>query len=110
MSVFVRSMCVAAVVGAVMLGNAASALADEPPNCTAGDLAQIMTGVSAATSVYMFSHPDVNAFFTGLKSLPKEERREQIRSYMEANPAVKADFDGIRQPSVDFHTRCGMAD
>ena len=109
MYVFVRSMCVAAVVGATLLGTAATAAADEP-NCTAADLAGIMTGVSAATSAYLFTHPEVNGFLTGLKDLPKDERREQIRIHMDANPSVKADFTGIRQPSVDFHNRCGMGD
>ncbi len=29
-----------------------------------------MSGVWAGTSVYLFTHPDVNAFFTGLKGQP----------------------------------------
>ena len=56
-----------AVVGATLFAAAPSASADLPPNCTAGDLAQVATGVSAAMSVYLYSHPDVNAFFTGLQ-------------------------------------------
>lgn len=110
MSAFIRSVCVAATVGAVLLGTAATAAAEDPPNCTAGDLAGIMTGISAATSAYLFTHPEVNGFLTGLKNLPKDERHEQIRAYMDANPQVKADFQGIRQPSVDFHARCGVAE
>jgi heme-binding protein len=108
MSVIVRSICAAVAIGAVMAVSPATASADDPPNCTAGDLAQIMTGVSAATSAYLFTHPDVNAFMTGLKTQPKDQRRDAIRAYMEANPQVKADFEGIRQPSVDFHARCGV--
>ena len=45
-----------AVVGA-MFAATPSALADPPPNCTAGDLAQVASGVSAGTSVYLFTHP-----------------------------------------------------
>ncbi len=109
MSVIVRSICAAAAIGAVMVGSAGTASAD-PPNCTAADLAGIMSGVSAATSAYLFTHPDVNGFLTGLKDQPREERRAHIREYMDANPMVKADFEGIRKPSVDFHARCGMVD
>lgn len=109
MSILARTVGGALVSAAVLLGNAAPALADDPPppNCTAADLAGVMTGVSAATSAYLFTHPEVNAYFTSLKNVPKDQRREQIRTYMDANPQVKADFEGIRQPSVDFHNRCG---
>lgn len=110
MSAIVRSICAAAAVGAVMVVSPATASADDPPNCTAGDLAQIMTGVSSATSAYLFGHPDVNGFMTGLKSQPREQRRDAIRAYMEANPQVKADFEGIRRPSVDFYARCGAVE
>ncbi len=110
MSMLIRSVAAAAVVVcAVPLGSAATAVADDsPPNCTAADLASVMAGVSTATAEYLFTHPDVNTYLTTLKDHPKEQRRELIQSYLEANPAVKADFQGIRQPSVDFHDRCGV--
>jgi hemophore-related protein len=49
----------------------------------------------------------VNNFFTGLKGQPKDQIRAQVQAFMEANPQVKADPQGIRQPSVDFRARCG---
>ena len=88
MSVIVRSACAALAVSAAMLGSAATAMADEP-NCTAADLAGITGGVSTAVAAYLFTHPDVNGFLTGLKDLPKPERQAQIRSYMDANQQVK---------------------
>lgn len=91
---------------AILVGTAAPALADPPPNCTAGDLAGISAGVSASTSVYLFTHPDVNGFFTSLKDLDRDAKREQVRNYLDANPAVQADFQGIRQPLKDFRDRC----
>lgn len=108
MSVFIRSVGVAMVTGAALLGGAATAAADEPapPNCTAADLAGVMSGVAAATSAYLFTHPDVNAFFTGLKGQPKEEMRQQAVTYLEGNPQVQAELRGIRQPAVDFRNRC----
>ena len=91
-----------AVAGALLVGMAPAALAT-PPNCTAADLA----GVSAATSAYLFTHPDVNAFFTGLEGAPRDTLRPQIQQYLDANPQIRDELAGIRQPLVDLKNRCG---
>jgi hemophore-related protein len=78
------------------------------PNCTAADLAQVSAGVAAATSGYLFGHPDVNDFFTGLKGQQRSDQAEQIKQYMDANPATHNDLEGIRQPLTDFRNRCNM--
>lgn len=99
-----------AVAGAMLFGVAATAAADPPappPNCTAADLAGVSSGVSAATSTYLFTRPDVNAFFTGLKGQPRSEVGDDVQNYLNANPQVQADLQGIRQPLVDFRDRCG---
>ncbi|CDO11428.1 hemophore-related protein [Mycolicibacterium cosmeticum] len=106
MNVWKRTLCVAAASAAVLVGTAAPAPADPPPNCTAADLAGITAGVSASTSAYLFTHPDVNAFFTGLKGQDRDAKRAQVRAYFDANPQVQADFQGIRQPLQDFRDRC----
>jgi hemophore-related protein len=100
-----------AIAGAMLFGALPSAMAqpDAPPNCTAADLAGVASGVSAATSAYLFTHPDVNWFFTSLEGLPREEIRDDVRTYLDANPQVKADLTGIRQPLVDLKNRCGTA-
>ena len=100
-----------AIAGAMLSGALPSAMAqpDAPPNCTAADLAGVASGVSAATSAYLFTHPDVNWFFTSLEGQPREEIRDEVRTYLDANPQVKADLTGIRQPLVDLKTRCGTA-
>jgi hemophore-related protein len=96
------------IAGAMLLGTAATAAAQPPPpNCTAADLARVMSGVTFDTSNYLFAHPDVNAFFTGLKGQPRDQISDQVQSYLDANPQVRADLQGIRQPSVDFRERCG---
>lgn len=76
------------------------------PNCTAADLAQVSAGVAAATSAYLFTHPDVNAYFTSLRGQPRADARDQLKQYMDANPQTHADLEGIRQPLTDFHNRC----
>jgi hemophore-related protein len=96
-----------AVASAMLFAAAPSALADPPPNCTAGDLAQVASGVSAGTSVYLFTHPDVNAFFTGLEGAPRDTVRSQVQDYLNANPQYKAELTAIRQPLVDLKNRCG---
>ena len=103
---FFRSMIgVGMVAGAMMVGTAATATAD-PPNCTAADLAGVMSGVNAGTSSYLFTHPDVNAFFTGLKGKSRDEMRTEIEAYGEANPQVRDELRAVRQAAADFRDRC----
>jgi hemophore-related protein len=109
MRVIAGTIGVGAVAGALLVGMAPSALAS-PPNCTAADLAGTAAGVSAATSAYLFTHPDVNAFFTGLEGTPRDTLRSSIQQYLDANPQVKADLSGIRQPLTDLRNRCGGGD
>lgn len=99
-----------ALAGAMLFGSAAMAAGDPPPpppNCTAADLANVSSGVSAATSSYLFAHPDVNAFFTGLKGQPHDQVAGDVQNYLNGNPQAQADLQGIRQPMVDFRNRCG---
>ena len=63
--------------------------------------------MSASTSAYLFTHPDVNAFFTGLEGAPRDQIRTQVQQYLDYNPSVKSDLQGIRQPLVDLKSRCG---
>lgn len=56
--------------------------------------------------VYLFSHPDVNNFFTSLRGLPNEEVRGKVQTYMTANPQVEAEINGIRRPVADLRARC----
>ncbi|MGV0811103.1 heme-binding protein [Mycolicibacterium boenickei] len=79
-----------------------------PPNCTAADLAGIASGVAAATSTYLFTHPDVNDFYTNLQGRPHEEVPDATRAFFDGNPQAHADLAGIRQPLVDFRSRCGI--
>jgi hemophore-related protein len=77
-----------------------------PPGCTAGDLAQVSGTVGTAMGAYLFSHPDVNNFFTSLRGLPNEEVHGRVQDYMNAHPQVQSEVNGIRQPLTDLRTRC----
>lgn len=93
------------IAGATLIGTSTAAAAD-PPNCTAADLAGVMSGVSAGTATYLFTHPDVNAFFTGLKGKSRDEMRTEIEAYMQANPQVSDELRAVRQAAADFRDRC----
>jgi hemophore-related protein len=80
-----------------------------PPNCSAADLAGIASGVAAATSAYLFTHPELNDFFTSLHGRPHGEVPESTRAYFDTHPQEHAELRGIRQPLVDFRNRCGYS-
>jgi hemophore-related protein len=102
----IRSLIGAGVIaGATLIGTAATAAAD-PPDCTAADLSNVMSGVNAGMATYLFTHPDVNNFFTGLKGKTREEMRTEITAYADANPQVRDEITAVRQPASDFRDRC----
>ena len=111
----VRVISTGAMAGAMLLGGASLALAQPTPappppvpapGCTAADLAQASGTVGTAMADYMFSHPDVNNFFTSLRGKPNQEIRGDVQDYMNANPQVQSDINGIRQPLTDLRNRC----
>ena len=96
----------ATLVGAASLAFAQPPPAPPPPGCTAADLAQVSGIVGTAMGNYLFIRPDVNNFFTSLRGLPNEEIRGRVESYMDANPQVESEINGIRQPLTDLRNRC----
>ena len=112
-SALVGAIGTSAMAGAMLFGGASLAFADPAPappppapGCTAADLAQASGTVGTAMSGYLFSHPDVNNFFTGLRGLPNEEIHGDVQKYMNANPQVESEINGIRQPVTDLQNRC----
>ena len=102
-----------AMVGAALIAGAAPAYANEdpaanPPNCSAADLEGVRADVQAATSAYLFTHPDVNDFFDSLEGQSRAQTRQKVQAYMAANPQTQAELAGIRQPLADLKDRCGQ--
>jgi hemophore-related protein len=100
-----------ATAGALLLWSAPSAFAQPPPppappGCSAADLAQVSGQVGTAMSAYLFAHPDVNDMFTSLRGKPNEEIRSDVQEYLNANPQVESEVNGIRQPLTDLRSRC----
>ena len=99
--------------GLLLFGGASVASAEPnpappPPTCTAGDLAVASGTVGTAMGEYLFSHPDVNDFFTGLRGLPNAQIHDRVQTYMDAHPQTESDINGIRQPLTDLRSRCNL--
>lgn len=97
---------------AALFGGTAPAFANEdpaanPPNCSAADLEGVRAGVSASTSAYLFTHPDLNAYVSTLRGLSREEVAGKTMGYLAQHPQEQAEMTGIRQPLVDIKNRCG---
>ncbi|MDZ4267872.1 MAG: heme-binding protein [Mycobacterium sp.] len=98
-----------AVGGVMLLGALPMASAQPvPPNCTAADFSGTAAGVSAASSAYLFTHPEVNAFFTDLHGDPREDIHADVEAYMAEHPQVAAELTEIRRPLVEMRDRCGV--
>lgn len=110
-----RGAIVGVIGAAAMLFGGASIAAAEPgpavppPNCTAGDLAVASGTVGTAMGDYLFSHQDVNDFFTSLRGQPNAEIHDRVQTYMDAHPQVESEINGIRQPLTDLRSRCDLA-
>lgn len=97
----------AGALAAAVFASTPVALAD-PPNCTAADLAGVAAGVSAATSAYLFTHPDVNEFMTGLKGQPRDQVLKDVQQYLDERPQTKEEVRAIRAPLAEIRNRCGI--
>jgi hemophore-related protein len=107
--VVIAAVGAGAVTAPLACATAPTAAADpspRPADCTAADVAGVAAGVAASLSTYLFTHPDVNGFYTGLQDRPKDQIRDDVQNYFNANPQEQADLENIRQPLVDIRQRC----
>jgi hemophore-related protein len=65
--------------------------------------------VGTAMGDYLFTHPDVNDFFTSLKGQPNSQIHDLVQTYMDAHPQVESEINGIRQPLTDLRSGCDLA-
>ena len=98
-----------AIAGTLLSSGAGIAAADpapRPPNCSAADVASVAAGVATSLTTYLFTHPNVNEFYTGLQDQPKDQIGAQVQNYFSTNPQEEAELEGIRQPLTDIRERC----
>ena len=72
------------------------------------DKAAPAAGVAASTASYLYTHPEVNDFFTSLAGKPHSEMQSAVKAYFSTNPEAENDLRSIRQPVVDFRERCQL--
>ena len=96
--------------GGVLLGLAAPAVAYDGPGCTAADITAVEAQVATAMTGYLFTHPDVNAFFTSLDGLNRSQSQSKAQAYLAANPQIKAEIGAIRGPATALRDRCNIPD
>ena len=96
--------------GGGLLGLAAPAVAYDGLGCTAADVTAVEAQVATAMTGYLFTHPDVNAFFTSLDGLNRSESQSKAQDYLAANPQIKAEIDAMRQPATALRDRCNIPD
>lgn len=94
--------------GALLAGTAAVAAANPAPGCSAADVTNVEAEVATGLTGYLFGHPDVNNFFSGLQGLSNDDAFSQVKGYLSANPGIKADIDAIRAPAKDLRARCNI--
>lgn len=94
--------------GAAFLGGMATASADPAPGCSAADVTDAEARVAAAMTGYLWTHPDVNNFLSGLQGSSKGDAYDKVQAYFKANPDVKNAVDAIRGPSLELRNRCGI--
>ncbi|MFZ0713490.1 heme-binding protein [Mycobacterium sp.] len=107
--VVVSAVGAGVIAGTVVSSGAGIAAADptpRPPNCSAADVAGVAASVATSLTTYLFTHPDVNGFYTGLQDQPKDQIGGQVQNYFSNNPQEEAELEGIRQPLTDIRERC----
>ncbi|EIC62933.1 hypothetical protein S7W_22138 [Mycobacteroides abscessus M94] len=102
--------------GVVGAGAVASALAfagaadAAPSKCTAAEFARTHSTVSSQVQVasYLDKNPTINDGITNAaKGAPEGQRREAIKTYLDGQPAAKAELEKIRQPLTSLKNSCG---
>lgn len=91
-----------------LAGPAPAAPATVVPGCTLADITSVETGVAAGMTAYLFTHPDVNNFLSGLQGQSKDAVKTKTKDFFAANPQVKAELDAIRAPGTDLRNRCNI--
>ena len=71
-----------------------------PPNCSSADLTGTMTGVMAATTAYLYTHPPVNEFFSTLQGRSQEERKAALEAFYDG-PTWQAHRDAANATMID---------
>lgn len=92
--------------------NAQPAPGVEPDTtCSVSAIANASSTVSASTSTYLASYPEVNEALTEIAIAPQdspEAATEAFRAYFAQHPQIETELRAINQPVVDLSNNCGV--
>lgn len=94
--------------GVALMAGAGTAVADAVPGCWASDITAAEAQAATGMTAYLVTHPEVNEFFSGLQGLPSAEIARRTITYLNANPQIQNELDGVRAPVFDLRDRCGI--
>ncbi|MEC3952173.1 hemophore-related protein [Nocardia sp. CDC153] len=79
----------------------------DTPTCGPAAAAAARADSAPKVAAYLAAHPDVAAELAKVKSLPKDQRRAELKSWRQANPQEAQDLKSAHQSVIDYHKACG---
>ncbi|MEV6767101.1 hemophore-related protein [Nocardia sp. NPDC051030] len=92
-----------AVIGLAVPGTASA----DTPTCGPAAAAQARADATPKVAAYLAGHPDVAAEIAKVKTLPKDQRKAEWKTWRAANPQAAQDLRTARQAVIDYHKACG---
>ncbi|OBK25426.1 hemophore [Mycobacterium asiaticum] len=77
--------------------------------CAASEVARTVGSVAKAMGDYLDSHPETNQVMTSaLQQQPGPQSLGSVKTYLEANPKVALDLQGLANPLNKLGTQCKL--
>ncbi|OBI77735.1 hemophore [Mycobacterium asiaticum] len=93
--------------GSAMVATPAATGATDP--CAASEVARTVGSVAKSMGDYLDSHPETNQVMTSaLQQQPGPQSLGSIKAYLEANPKVALDLQGLANPLNKLGTQCRL--
>lgn len=76
------------------------------PDCSPAALSAARADAKGKVQAYLSSHPDAAAEFAKIKTLPKDQRRAEMKAYAAAHPQDAQAIKDARQAVRDYRANC----
>jgi hemophore-related protein len=108
-----RRKVAGALVGSLLGGLAAATIgapsaAAAPQGCSAGEVADTVSGTWSSARQYLNAHPGANQVVTSAFAAPRPQAETEVRDYFTANPGEYYDLKGILSPIGDKQRQCNV--
>lgn len=104
-TVFVAAVCGATLVGGSALAQAAPADAP-PPQCNQQAMLQVAAQSAPQTLGYLAAHPDLANEFWKVHQMPKDQRKAEMHSYAQSHQQEMQGFKQTRSAMHDYMKAC----